>query len=218
VAVAQDVAAESEKQRKPSPLKKGGTLEGAAAMGKSPGTVAAQGTVPMANETAEAEAVVFSDPRWVDGNWDLNQFVGENGKTNWDAVIDAEVNRRAILEKYPAACSNEEPVNFDTGMIPWWAWVKRFHLPEAERLNGRAAMVGYVGCYLIDKATGAGMVQLHDSFLGKLFLGMTLIGVLAIRQVSDVDKFKALFNEATFYDKQWNSTWEGVERPSETEE
>ena len=23
-----------------------------------------------------------------------------------------------------------------------WAWVRRFHLPEAEKLNGRAAMVG----------------------------------------------------------------------------
>lgn len=187
-------------------------------MGKAPGSLASQGTVPKANSPMEEENVVFSDSRWVDGNWDLRQFVGQDGKTDWDAVIDAEVDRRALLEKYPAACSNEDPVNFDTSMIPWWAWVRRFHLPEAELLNGRAAMIGYVGCYLIDLATGAGMVELHDSFLGKFFLGMTLIGVLAIRQVSDVEKFKALFNEATFYDKQWNATWEGVERPSETEE
>jgi hypothetical protein len=26
---------------------------------------------------------------------------------------------------------------FDTSIIPWWAWIKRFHLPEAERLNGK---------------------------------------------------------------------------------
>lgn len=25
---------------------------------------------------------------------------------------------------------DSEVVNFDTSDIPWWAWVKRFHLPE----------------------------------------------------------------------------------------
>lgn len=25
---------------------------------------------------------------------------------------------------------NEDPVRFDTSEIPWWAWVRRFHLPE----------------------------------------------------------------------------------------
>lgn len=30
-------------------------------------------------------------------------------------------------------------MKFDTSMVPWWAWVKRFHLPQAEMINGRAA-------------------------------------------------------------------------------
>jgi hypothetical protein len=33
--------------------------------------------------------------------------------------------------------------------------------------------------------------------------------------MSDLDKYKNLLDEATFYDKQWNSTWEGAVRPSE---
>ena len=33
----------------------------------------------------------FADPRWVNGTWDLAQFNGANGETDWDAVIDAEV-------------------------------------------------------------------------------------------------------------------------------
>lgn len=43
---------------------------------------------------ATAAAVVieeppkFKDPRWVGGTWDLKQF-GKDGKTDWDAVIDA---------------------------------------------------------------------------------------------------------------------------------
>jgi hypothetical protein len=45
-------------------------------------------------------------------------------------VIDVEIARRKLLEATPIACRNEEVVNFDTAEIPWWAWVKRFHLPE----------------------------------------------------------------------------------------
>lgn len=47
-----------------------------------------------------------------------------------------EVVRRKWLEDNPEASSNEEPVVFETSTVPWWAWVKRFHLPEAELLNG----------------------------------------------------------------------------------
>ena len=46
-------------------------------------------------------------------------------------VIDAEMGRRKLLEDSPIASTNEDPVFFDTAQIPWWAWVKRFHLPEA---------------------------------------------------------------------------------------
>lgn len=48
----------------------------------------------------------------------------------------SEVRRRKWLEKYPESTTNEEPVVFDTSIIPWWAWIKRFHLPETELLNG----------------------------------------------------------------------------------
>lgn len=44
-------------------------------------------------------------------------------------MIDAEMARRKLLEDNPIASTNEDPVVFDTEMIPWWAWVKRFHLP-----------------------------------------------------------------------------------------
>ena len=45
-------------------------------------------------------------------------------------VIDAEMGRRKMLEDAPVASINDDPVNFDTDEIPWWAWVQRFHLPE----------------------------------------------------------------------------------------
>jgi hypothetical protein len=38
--------------------------------------------------------------------------------------------RRRLLEESPIPSTNEEPVLFDTSEIPWWAWVRRFHLPE----------------------------------------------------------------------------------------
>ena len=48
-------------------------------------------------------------------------------------VIDAEMARRKLLEESPIPSTNEEPVFFDTAEIPWWAWVRRFHLPEVRR-------------------------------------------------------------------------------------
>lgn len=137
------------------------------------------------------------------------------GETDWDAVIDAEMARRKLLEESPIPCSelfsefvplsppppcprvtgvlacwarartlrgrhqpflacsphlrtlgcgvppcdspsltcppphpllllaiaaaNEDPVLFDTAEIPWWAWVRRFHLPEVSELHVKQA-------------------------------------------------------------------------------
>lgn len=53
----------------------------------------------------------------------------------WLTVV-AEVVRRKLLEANPVSSNNNDEVVFDTSIVPWWAWVKRFHLPEAELLNG----------------------------------------------------------------------------------
>lgn len=47
-------------------------------------------------------------------------------------MIDAEIERRKILEETPVA-SISDAVRFDTSEIPWWAWVKRFHLPVVHK-------------------------------------------------------------------------------------
>jgi len=57
----------------------------------------------------------------------------------------------------------------------------------------------------------------QESFLGKLVLHLTVFAILAIRSSSDLDKFKNLLDEATFYDRQWAASWDGVKRPSETQ-
>lgn len=46
---------------------------------------------------------------------------------------------------------------------------------------------------------------------------MAVFGILLVRSGSDVAKYRNLLDEATFYDKQWNATWEGQTRPSEKE-
>eukprot|EP00775_Hariotina_reticulata_P010990 gene10990-11144_t len=160
----------------------------------------------------------FVDDRWTGGRWDLSQFNNAAGETDWDAVIDAEMARRKLLEENPIPSTNEEPVLFDTSEIPWWAWVKRFHLPEAEKLNGRAAMVGYFAALVVDQLTGYGLLDQQNSFLGKVLLHLTVFGVLLVRTTADLDKYKNLLDEATFYDKQWQATWENSPRPSESEQ
>lgn len=48
----------------------------------------------------------------------------------------AEARRRKFFELYPEAATNQEPVLFRSSIIPWWAWLIRSYLPEAELLNG----------------------------------------------------------------------------------
>eukprot|EP00884_Botryococcus_braunii_P015561 jgi/Botrbrau1/2689/Bobra.0203s0032.1 len=221
--IATEVSASSEteappenKERKPAPLERGGTLAGEAAAGKDPGA----GVKPVEAGKVVMQIVdgYFKDYRWKNGRWDLSLFTDKDGKTNWDAVIDAEMARRALLEASPIPSVNEDPVNFDTAEIPWWAWVRRFHLPEAEKLNGRAAMMGYLFAWLVDSVTGAGLVDQQNSFLGKLALHVIVFGVLLVRNLDAIPFYKGLLEEATFYDKQWNAAWEGQKRPSEKED
>lgn len=148
----------------------------------------------------------FKDPRWVGGTWDLKQF-GDVGKTDWDAVIEAEARRRLWLEDNPESSNNENPVLFDTSIIPWWAWVKKYHLPEAELLNGRAAMIGFFMAYFVDSLTGVGLVDQTGNFFCKTLLFISVVGVLLIRKNEDIETLKKLIEETTFYDKQWQATW-----------
>ncbi|EYU31720.1 hypothetical protein MIMGU_mgv1a012232mg [Erythranthe guttata] len=174
----------------------------------SPPTAAAAAD-PVVVETVNS----FKDARWVGGTWDLKQF-GKDGQTNWDAVIDAEVKRRKWMQDNPQSSSNEEPVIFDTSIVPWWSWVKRFHLPEAELLNGRAAMVGFFMAYFVDSLTGVGLVDQMGNFFCKTLLFVAVGGVLLIRKNEDIEKVKKLLEETTFYDKQWQATWKEEAPPT----
>eukprot|EP01018_Ginkgo_biloba_P016495 Gb_05189 [translate_table: standard] len=194
---------ETPKSKRVSPLEKGGTLTGNEAMGKDPSPAA----LGMMSSSLSDSNGKFEDARWKNGTWNLQQFT-KDGKVDWDAVIDAEVRRRKWLEDNPEASSNDEPVIFDTSMVPWWAWVKRFHLPEAELLNGRAAMVGFFMAYLVDSLTGVGLVDQMGNFFGKLLLFIAVVGVLLIRKNEDLVVLKQLVKESTFYDKQWQATWQ----------
>ncbi|KAL6008328.1 hypothetical protein ACLOJK_033837 [Asimina triloba] len=175
------------------------------------GALGSNGTAAAAAEVA-ATTMKFKDHKWVGGTWDLQQFM-KDGNTDWDAVIDAEVRRRKWLEDKPETSSNDDPVVFDTSIIPWWAWMKRFHLPEAEKLNGRAAMIGFFMAYLVDSLTGLGLVDQMGSFFCKTLLFVAVAGVLLIRKNEDIETLKKLFEETTFYDKQWQATWQD-DKPS----
>ncbi|CAL5060558.1 unnamed protein product [Urochloa decumbens] len=160
-----------------------------------------------AEAAAAAPVPAFRDARWVNGTWDLSKFE-KGGVVDWDAVIDAEARRRKWLEDYPEATNTDAAVVFDTSVIPWWAWMKRFHLPEAEKLNGRAAMVGFFMAYFVDSLTGVGLVDQMGNFFCKTLLFVAVAGVLLIRKNEDIESLKKLIDESTFYDKQWQATWQ----------
>ncbi|GBF97569.1 hypothetical protein Rsub_10170 [Raphidocelis subcapitata] len=221
VVVKADAETATKGERKPSPLERGGTLSGAAAAGKDAGDRAKQmlsGGEVVGGSYLQIKDGRFVDDRWVNGRWDLSTFANAAGETDWDAVIDAEMARRKLLEDTPIPSTNEDAVVFDTSEIPWWAWVRRFHLPEAEKLNGRAAMVGYVLALVVDQLTGVGLLDQQNSFVGKVLLHVAVFGILLIRTSSDLNKYKGLLDEATFYDSQWTLGRPWAARPKETEQ
>ncbi|XP_050225580.1 light-harvesting complex-like protein 3 isotype 1, chloroplastic [Mercurialis annua] len=148
----------------------------------------------------------FVDERWKKGTWDLNMFV-KDGQMDWDGLILAEAKRRKFLEMYPEISTNEEPVLFRSSIIPWWAWLKRSYLPEAELINGRAAMVGFLMSYVVDGLTGLDMVGQAGNFICKAGLFVTVISIMVLRRTEDFNNLKNLADEATLYDNQWRSSW-----------
>lgn len=156
---------------------------------------------------AETSSVKFADEQWKHGTWDLNMFV-KSGKMDWDALIVAEARRRKFLELYPEEATNQDPVLFRSSIIPWWAWVTHSHLPEAELLNGRAAMIGFFMAYLVDVLTRFDVVGQSGNFICKIGLFATVIGVVLFRQTKSLQDIKNLADEATFYDKQWQASWQ----------
>ncbi|CDP08335.1 unnamed protein product [Coffea canephora] len=170
-------------------------------------SLGSNGSVAVDAAAAPAPVTAFQDPRWIGGTWDLTQFQ-KDGKTDWDAVIDAEARRRKWLQDNPESSNNDNPIVFDTSIIPWWAWIKRYHLPEAELLNGRAAMIGFFMAYLVDSLTGVGLVDQMGNFFCKTLLFVAVVGVLVIRKNEDIETVKKLLEESTFYDKQWQATWQ----------
>lgn len=79
-------------------------------------------------------------------------------------------------------------------------------------------MMGYFLALIVDKLTGVGLLDQQESFLGKVLLHITVFGVLLIRNTADLDKFKGLADEAVLYDRQWQASWDGVTRPSESQQ
>ncbi|XP_027359955.1 light-harvesting complex-like protein 3 isotype 1, chloroplastic [Abrus precatorius] len=143
------------------------------------------------NGSVAAVVAAFEDPRWLGGTWDLTQFQ-KNGNPDWDAVIDAG-QRRKWLEDNPESSSNDKPIVFDTTIIPWWAWMRRLHLPEAELLNGRAAMIGFFMAYLVDSLTGGGGVDQMSNFFCKILLFIAVAGVVLVRKNEDIETLKKLY-------------------------
>lgn len=62
------------------------------------------------------------------------------------------------MEKNRESSSNEDPVVFGTSIIPWWAWIKRYHLPEAETLNGINTRLIYT-LFFVDSDLNMNMVS-----------------------------------------------------------
>lgn len=80
-----------------------------------------------------------------------------------------------------------------------------------KKIAGRAAMLGFFMAYAVDGLTGLNVVGQTGNFICKVGLLLTIIGVLAFRRKEDFDNIRKLADEATFYDKQWQSSWQDAD-------
>lgn len=69
-------------------------------------------------------------------------------------------------------------------------------------------MIGFFMTYVVDSLTGVGLVDQMNNFFCKTLLFVAVGGVLLIRKNEDFDNLKKLLEETTFYDKQWQATWQ----------
>ena len=69
-------------------------------------------------------------------------------------------------------------------------------------------MIGFFMAYLVDSLTGVGLVDQMGNFFCKTLMFIAVVGVLLIRKNEDIDNLKKLIEETTFYDKQWQATWQ----------
>lgn len=69
-------------------------------------------------------------------------------------------------------------------------------------------MVGFFMAYFVDSLTGLGVVDQMSNFFCKTLLFVAVLGVLLIRKNEDVENLKKLLEETTFYDRQWQATWQ----------
>lgn len=102
---------------------------------------------------------------------------------------------------------------FRSSIIPWWPWLRRSYLPEAELLNGqnlsfsirnlqhpdfikrinvagRAAMVGFLMTYIVDALTGLDVVGQTGNLVCKAGVFLTVVGVILLRQSDDFNNLK----------------------------
>ncbi|KAM0068375.1 hypothetical protein Hdeb2414_s0002g00072441 [Helianthus debilis subsp. tardiflorus] len=69
-------------------------------------------------------------------------------------------------------------------------------------------MIGFFMAYLVDVLTGLDIVGQSGNFICKIGLFMALIGVVVFRQTESLKDLRNLADEATFYDKQWQASWQ----------
>ena len=85
-----------------------------------------------------------------------------------------------------------EKLNVRAAMLVCWSESLPTPLTpvQAEKLNGRAAMVGYAIAWFVDSLSGWGLVDQQNSFLGKFLLHIAVFAILIFRNLEAIPKYK----------------------------
>ena len=84
-------------EKRVSPLEKGGTLKGSAALGKDASAAVAKSTSKANGTFLSMRDGRFVDDRWINGTWDFEQFKNAEGEVDYDKVTPTPPIPAAIV-------------------------------------------------------------------------------------------------------------------------
>lgn len=79
-------------------------------------------------------------------------------------------------------------------------------------------MLGFFMAYLVDALTGLDVVGQTGNLVCKAGLFVTVISVMLLRRTQDFGSLKRLADEATFYDRQWQASWQSKNASTDASE
>ena len=139
-------------------------------------------------------------------------------------AVELALVHGGLGEIEPAVAALQRAVTLKPDFLPAWHALSGALREAGREREARVADVRGVEASTRDPVLVKAALAMHDKDFAtaETLLDERIARIprdaAALRLRGEVAWRQGLIDEATFYDKQWNATWEGVRRPSESQE